>query len=51
MIEVQKAKKNLHLLHEFADDSKNQSYINCMDWSADGKFIACGDIDGQSKIF
>ena len=53
VVQIHSQQKNLSMKHEFQDDSKNnnQSYINCMDWSPDGKFIAQGDIDGQSKIF
>ncbi len=26
-------------------------FINCIDWSSDGKLIGVGDIEGQLKIY
>ena len=26
-------------------------FINCIDWSLDGKLIGVGDIEGQIKIY
>lgn len=51
ILELQAAKKGLKLLHDFHGDSSNQKFINCMDWSSNGQYVACGDIDGQSLIY
>lgn len=51
ILELQAAKKNMKVVHDFHGESQNQKFINCMDWSTNGQFVACGDIDGQSSIY
>ena len=48
ILELQAQKKSVKLLHDFQGQTTSQKFINCVDWSTNGQFVACGDIDGQS---